>query len=205
MRHQSRTGRVRKDGTRNRWDYLVCSTASSGAGCVFVGIPQETVLERLTSELPWLLHSALEWDDNTTELEKTGALLRMAEEDAIRAYDAFKISRTPLARGRLMESEKHVDQLKKELVSLQQAGSSIGNNLIRTLLQAPRVNDSAWWRQLMKSVTIDTITRTITLGFHNGKSFNLPIDPVQHDKSVINAADLWEEIKMEHNRNKLKS
>jgi DNA invertase Pin-like site-specific DNA recombinase len=205
MRHQSRTGRVRKDGTRNRWDYLVCSTASSGAGCVFVGIPQETVLERLTSELPWLLHSALEWDDNTTELEKTGAILRMAEEDAIRAYEAFKISRTTLARGRLIETEKHVEQLKKEFVSLQQAGSSIGNNLIRTLLQAPRVNDSAWWRQLMKSVTIDTITKTITLGFHNGKSFNLPIDPLQHDKSVINAADLWEEIKIEHNRKKLKS
>jgi hypothetical protein len=195
MRQQSRTGRLKKDGTRNRWDYFVCSKASSGAGCIFVGIPQDEVLKRLEEELPWILHSALEWDDNTTEIEKFKHILSMAEEDATRAYDAFKVARTPLARSRLADAESEVEQLKKEVEKLQQAGSSIGNNLIRTLLKEPRVKDNSWWRQLAKSVTIDTILKTLDVNFHNGKKFSMFVDPMKQDGKVINGADLWDDIK----------
>lgn len=194
MRHQSRTGRIKKDGSRNRWDYLVCSKASAGAGCVFVGIPQNVVLRRLEDEIPWFLNSALEWDDNTTELETVSSQLRMAEEDVTRAYEAFKLAKTVIARNRLIEAERSADELGKELLKLQQAGSTIGNNLLRTLLKAPRPSDNAWWRQLLKSLTLDTVEKKASLHFHNGKTISLYLDPHGQDGRIVNGADLWDQI-----------
>ena len=194
MRHQSRTGRIRKDGTRKRWDYFVCSKASSGAGCIFVGIPQDEVLKRLDDELPWLLHSALDWDDNTTELEKCKVEQLMAEEDVARAYDAFKVARTTIARNRLADSERIALELNREMEKLQHAGSTIGNNLIRTLLQSPRTRDNSWWRQLLKCLIVDTVEKTVTLVFHNGKLITFYLDHSQQDGKIVNAADLWNEV-----------
>lgn len=194
MRHQSRTGRIRKDGTRNRWDYLVCSTASCGAGCVFIGIPQVLVLGRLQQEIPSFLHAALEWDDNTTEVEKIKAMIDMAREDVDRAYDAFKLARTTVSRGRLNESEKILKDLTEEIEKLQQAGSTVGNNLIRTLLQSPRTLENSWWRQLLREVKIDTVEQHVTLLFHNGKRLNFYLDSLEQDGKIVNGADLWDEI-----------
>jgi hypothetical protein len=129
----------------------------------------------------------------------------MAEEDATRAYDAFKVARTPLARSRLADAESEVEQLKKEVEKLQQAGSSIGNNLIRTLLKEPRVKDNSWWRQLAKSVTIDTILKTLDVNFHNGKKVSMFVDPMKQYGKVINGADLWGDIKKELSKIQSKS
>ena len=192
MRDQSRTGRIKKDGTRNRWDYFICSKASAGAGCVFIGIPQKDVQSRLTEEIPRLLHSALEWDDNTTEVEKITLMLSLATEDVSRAYDTLKQSKTVFARNRLFEVEREAERLRKLLEQIQTAGSSIGNNLIRTLLQEPRPDDNSWWRQLVRSITIDTIEKTFTILFHNGKAILFNLDPLKQDGKIVNAAKLWD-------------
>lgn len=198
MRNQSRTGRIKKDGTRNRWEYFVCSKAASGAGCIFVGIPQKVVLRRLEEEVPRMLHSALDWDENTTEIEKIKLMLQMAEEDVVNAYEAFKLARSSVARSRLARAEQGVTELRNKIERLQVAGSTIGNNLIRTLLQEARPNDNAWWRQLVKSVTIDSVEQHIVISFHNGKSFPFFIDAMRPDPQIINGAELWESILEEH-------
>jgi DNA invertase Pin-like site-specific DNA recombinase len=197
MRHQSRTGRVKRDGTRNRWDYFVCATAAVGGNCPFISVPQGKVLSRLDAELTEIYQYAIRWSGETPTYEAKKLALRLAQEDLAASYELYKAAKSPTARARTAEFERIVQAIQKEVEELARAANDAGNNLVRTLLEAPRTGDNVWWRQFAKHIVIDTIEMEIEIHFHNGQTYSLCLEQDKYidPGDIVNGASLVELIK----------
>lgn len=144
MRHQGRTGRIKKDGTRNQWRYFICAKAAVGGKCPFISIPQDTVLSRLAQEIKNIYSYAIAWTGETPTLEARKLALQLAREDLEQSFELYKIVKSVNARARTIEAEKTVADLEKQVEELSSMANDAGNNLIRTLLESPRVSDNVW-------------------------------------------------------------
>lgn len=193
MRTQSRTGRLKKDGTRNRWDYFVCSLAAvGGKECAFISIPQEFVFNRLCEELPNFELSGSSPDVQTVQIAKAKALVDMAIEDLDRAYEIFKKVKTTTARNRVVQMEKQLQEMKDELAGLYGTNTETALNLQRTLLSKPRPQDNVWWRQLVNYIEVKTPKdeQCIKVVFHGGREYEFYLDFDKYGKGVLSGNDL---------------
>ena len=199
MRHQSRTGRMKRDGTRNRWDYFVCAKAAVGGNCPFISVAQDTVLSCLDAELKGIYQYAIHWSGETPTYEAKKLALQLAQEDLAASYELYKAVKSATARARTAEFEKLVYSIQKEVEELARAANDAGNNLVRTLLEAPRTRDNVWWRQFAKRIIVDTIEMQIEIHFHNGQTYSLCIEPDKYidPGDVINGASLLDLLKNE--------
>ncbi len=196
MRHQGRTGRIKKDGTRNQWHYFICAKATVGGKCPFISIPQEKILSRLAQEIKNIYSYAIAWTGETPALEAKKIALELAKEDLEQSFAFYKTMKSANARARTIEAEKAVIDLEKQVDELSSMANDAGNNLIRTLLESPRVNDNVWWRQFAKKIVVDTIEMRLTIHFHNGQIYELYVDPemFDHDQNIVNGATLTDLI-----------
>ncbi len=192
MRHQGRTGRVKKDGTRNQWHYFICAKATVGGKCPFISIPQEKILSRLAQEIKNIYSYAIAWTGETPTLEAKKMALELAKKDLEQSFEFYKLVKSVNARARTIETEKTVTNLGKQVDELSSMANDAGNNLIRTLLESPRVNDNVWWRQLAKKIVVDTIEMRLNIHFHNGQIYDFYIDPKKYDhhEDIVNGASL---------------
>lgn len=193
MRTQSRTGRLKVDGTRNRWDYFVCALASvGGKGCAFISIPQETVFKRLCEELPYFELSGDTVKDSTVQTAKSKQVVEMATEDLERAYEVFKKAKTSTARNRVVEMEKQLQNAQEALNLLYQTNTETALNLQRTLLTSPRPKDNVWWRQLVEYIEINTPKddQKIKVVFHGGREYSFHLNFNKYGEGVLSGASL---------------
>jgi DNA invertase Pin-like site-specific DNA recombinase len=173
MKSQSRTGRIKKDGTRSKWVYAICSDAAIGKGCAFVAVPYAKLVDSALE----LLRKAVE---NMSEDIPAGYRLREIRHELqvlagteAEAYETFKQVKTEKARQEYLSVVAQVEALKSELATLQP--KSFKKQVFEDTLVKLDSQSNGWWRQLVDIITINAFEKTLTLRLHGGTSVSGPI------------------------------
>lgn len=161
MRVQSRTGRIRKDGTRNSWTYVVCGSAAVGGGdCPFKSISYEKV-HVATLNLASEIRAIYADGDSNFELILQGEEIYKKAKDW---YDfcskEYRAKKTSATRDAFYDADESLAGIIHEL------------SLLRAELKrkiAPFNDKNEWWRTSVKAIQVDSIKEEVYCELHNGK------------------------------------
>ncbi len=170
MRVQSRTGRIKKDGSRSAWTYIVCGSAAVGGDCPFKSIPYECAHKaclNLAEEIRSLYAKGDGYLEQILDAEKK-------KKEAQDWYDfcakEYRSKKTSAARDAFYDADETLGLITHELQSFRAHAS-------RTI--APFSDNSRWWRSYVKHIKIDNIKNEIGCVLHNGKQTKMrPIPPI---------------------------
>lgn len=160
MRVQSRTGRIKKDGTRNSWTYLVCATAAVGGDCVFKSIPYKYAHEAALSLTDAIRTTYANGDANLElilDAEKKQKESQIWYDYCAREY---REKRTAASRDAFYDADESLAGISHELEWFR----SLAKRKI-----APFVDKTEWWRASVKAVHVDPIKMELFCELHNGK------------------------------------
>jgi len=167
-RKATKTGRIRKDGTRGRWETLVCSRAVNKAGCPYVGITYEHVIRAVLIAL-----QSLKYDPPPDELlAKIQSLtLGLSEflEEVNMAYSISMKTKTVDARERYNKLSKELEEGKRELSDLLALHGAIGWNLQEQALDSLLLNKNvtnANLRKIIRTIRIDFRSKSLEIETH---------------------------------------
>ena len=168
MRVQSRTGRIRKDGTRNSWTYVVCGAAAIGGGdCPFKSISYESVHAtalRLVSEIRTIYADG---DSNLERILQGEKFQKEAQDWYDFCAREYRAKKTASTRDAFYDADESLAGIIHELGWLRtQAKRKI----------APFADKTEWWRTSVKALHVDPIKEELFCELHNGKeTYKLPI------------------------------
>jgi DNA invertase Pin-like site-specific DNA recombinase len=178
-RKATKTGRIKKDGTRGRWETLVCSRAVNKAGCPYLGITYDHVTRAVLSAL-----NSLQYDPPPDGLlnkihSLTLGLSEFVEEVNI-AYSISMKTKTVDARDRYNKLAKDLEEGKKELSDLLALHGAIGWNLqeqaLKSLLSDENVTN-ANLRKVIRSVKVDFRSKALEIETHLRQTLKEDIYP----------------------------
>jgi hypothetical protein len=164
-----KTGRIRKDGTRGRWETLVCSRATTNAGCVYIGLNHEKVLNAVLDALRDLQFMASPTDDYSNTIKNLEFAVMGLEDELEDAYDIFKATKTNDARSRYQQAELNLINAKEELAKLK---TNIGavplavQEAALTRILRSSAPSNADLRKVIKEGTIDFVDQNINIKTH---------------------------------------
>jgi DNA invertase Pin-like site-specific DNA recombinase len=174
-----KTGRVRKDGTRNRWETLICSRAVLNAGCVYIGLNHEKVLRSVIEALKALTWERPESDEIAQKIHEL-ELAELGITDALQdAYDVFKATKTLDARERYESVVSIVNELRAELEQLREQSGSIPYGIQTQALQrifSADIPTNSDLRKVIREGTIDFVKKEMTIVSHLRNVLRLSLD-----------------------------
>lgn len=160
MRVQSRTGRLRKNGSRNAWTYVVCSSAAVGGECPFKSIPYEEVHKAAICLVPQIRSIYANGDANLERILLGEKLLKEAQAWYDLCAREYRAKKTVAARDAFYDADETLEGVKHELKWDRQEAKR----------QIPAFEDSTeWWRTSVKHIEIDAIKLKLVCELHNGK------------------------------------
>jgi DNA invertase Pin-like site-specific DNA recombinase len=167
MKSESRSGRVRKDGTRNVWRYAVCSDAAIGKGCVFKSIPYGTLVATAYHLLTEVKDSA-GWGGFTDsiKLQEVRSEIERATGQESAAYETYKALRTPRAQDEYFAIHARLTALKQEEAVLLSTATS--PDTVAALLSKPRPDANDWWRALLRGIEVNSVKEEMQITLHGG-------------------------------------
>jgi DNA invertase Pin-like site-specific DNA recombinase len=174
-----KTGRIRKDGTRGRWETLVCSRAANNAGgCPYIGIRYAKIVDSVLS-----LASQLQYEHPEDVMLKEITNLRFYIDfhlDKLNdAYEISKKTKTVDARERYRKIAQEHEKLKESLRQLESqsgARSLAGQDRILTEIFTNNKVTNSNLRKLLKNVVVDFRTREIKIQTHLGNEISSIVD-----------------------------
>lgn len=181
MRSQTRTGRIKTDGTRSRWDYAICSTANKGAGCVFKGIPYGSIAQAVEREIVEIRERLLAVDAIGQNAQSLEFAIEQAEEEIKDAYQEYRRLRSSALRDRYEQLVAESKELEMELKRIRSSTGAVALNVVERLFKNPKLNN-VWWRQVLEQIEVDTIQESLVIkpigcaGFRVPLKFELPIE-----------------------------
>lgn len=166
-----KTGRVRKDGTRNRWETLVCSKAMNNAGgCPYIGIRYGEIVD-----IVLFLASQLEYQHPEDAMLKNITNLRFYidfhVDELNDAYEISKKTKTVDAREKYRKIAQEHEKLKenlRELESQSGARTLAGQDRMLTEIFTNKKVTNSNLRKLLKNVVVDFRTREVRIQTHLG-------------------------------------
>jgi DNA invertase Pin-like site-specific DNA recombinase len=178
-----KTGRIRKDGTRGRWETLVCSKATNNAGCPYIGISYKKILTAILDSIRMIeyVHPA---DDTLSEITNLRAYISHREDELTDAYEFSLKTKTVDARERYNRVAREVDELKESLLQLESKPSAATLAIQdRALNEIFRDNKptNANLRKIIKMVQVDFRSREIFIETHLGNKLTETIEPSMND------------------------
>jgi DNA invertase Pin-like site-specific DNA recombinase len=182
-RKAAKTGRIRKDGTRGRWETLVCTKAMNNAGCPYIGITYSHVVDSVLRAL-----SSLQYDPPSSELlAKIHSLSLGISEFQEKVNIAYSISlktKTVDSRERYNQLAKEIEDAKKELSDLMAMHGAIGWNVqeeaLDALLSENKVTN-ANLRKVISAIKVDFRSKTLEIETHLRQTLKEEIYPKWHD------------------------
>jgi DNA invertase Pin-like site-specific DNA recombinase len=174
-----KTGRVRKDGTRGRWETLVCSRAVNNAGgCPYIGISYGKIVETVL-----FLASQLEYqhpeDAMLKEITNLRFYIDFHVDELNDAYEISKKTKTVDAREKYRKIAQEHEKLKeslRELESQSGARTLAGQDRMLTEIFTNNKVTNSNLRKLLKSVTVDFRTREVKIQTHLGNELTTIVD-----------------------------
>jgi DNA invertase Pin-like site-specific DNA recombinase len=176
-----KTGRIRKDGTRGRWETLVCSRATTNAGCVYIGLNHKTVLETVLDALRDLQFMVSPTDEQSRAIKNLEFAEWKLEEEVEETYQIFKATKTNDARSRYQKAENELTNLKNELATLKANITAIPLAVQEAALSrifrasSPANSDL---RKVIREGSIDFVDRKISVTTHLMNKLERGIDPL---------------------------
>lgn len=161
MRVQSRTGRVRKDGTRNSWTYLVCGAAAIGGGdCPFKSIAYEKAHVAALRAVSEIRKIYAEGDSDLERILQGEKYHKEAQDWYDLCAREYREKRTSAARDAFYDADESLAGIIHELKWLRSEAK-------RRI--APFNDKTEWWRSSVKAIHIDSIREELFCELHNGK------------------------------------
>lgn len=159
MRVQSRTGRVKKDGTRSSWTYVVCSVAAVGGDCPFKSV---SYARAHAASLSLVDEARALYANGDASLEQILNAERMKQK-AKEWYDTcakeYRSKKTAATRDAFYAADEDLALITHELSMLRDfSGKTV----------TPFVDNSAWWRNHVKAIQVDTLKLELNLLLLNG-------------------------------------
>ena len=164
-----KTGPIRKDGTRGRWETLVCSRATTNAGCVYIGLNHQRVLDAVLDALRDLQFMASPTDDYSNAIKNLEFAVMGLEDELEQTYEIFKATKTNDARGRYQQAELDLINAKEELATLKANIAAVPlavqeAALVRIFKSSTPSNSDL--RKVIKEGTIDFVDQKINIKTH---------------------------------------
>lgn len=174
-----KTGRVRKDGTRNRWETLVCSRATTNAGCVYIGLSHRLVLDTVLTMLRDLEFNAPTESDFAGRIRNLELSVLGLENELEEAYEAFKATKTSDSRQRYQQIDSEVSEARQDLAILKSNFEAIPlavqDAALNRIFNSAQPNN-ADLRKVIREGTIDFVERSVTIRTHLMSEFKEKID-----------------------------
>lgn len=168
-----KTGRIRKDGTKNIWRTLVCANSlNKGSDCDYKSISYDLILDTVKSAI--FQSQYVEPDDEIgIELHELQWGLAHIEEVYEDLKDLIKTDKSNLvARKEFSDLSIEIDKTRKriaELNSMKRPFTARQVEGARVAILNERQETNANFRMVLKSVEIDFENRTIKAISHDGK------------------------------------
>lgn len=173
-----KTGRIRKDGTRGRWETLVCSKAINNAGCPYIGISYEKIIKTVLS-----LTSSLEYqhpeDTMLSEITNLRFYIDHHIDELNDAYEISKKTKTVDARERyrkIAQEHENLKEMLRQLESQSGARTLASQDRILTEIFVDKKVTNANLRKILKAVVVDFRTREVKIKSHLGNELSSSID-----------------------------
>lgn len=174
MRSQSRTGRLKADGTRSRWDYAICSTANKGAGCVFKGIPYKDIIRAVEGEIVEIRDRMLAVDAIGQDAQNLELTLEQVEEEIKDAYQEYRRLKSSALRDRYEQMVAEGKDIEAELKKIRSSIGAVALNVVERLFKEPKLTN-VWWRQVLEQIEVDTIQESLTIKPIGCQGFSVPL------------------------------
>jgi DNA invertase Pin-like site-specific DNA recombinase len=174
-----KTGRVRKDGTRNRWETLVCSRATTNAGCVYIGLSHRLVLDTVLMMLRDIEFTATTEDNFAGRIKNLELGISVLEDELQDAYDAFKATKTIYSRQRYQQIDSEVSEAKRDLATMKANFEAIPlavQDAALVRIFSSRQPTNADLRKVIREGKIDFVERSVTFQTHLMSEFKEQLD-----------------------------
>ncbi len=176
----AKTGRVRKDGTKNMWELLVCSRARVGGhGCLYKSLSYSKVLKAIKDSIPEasLLASSI---DNELEVRGFDEAIFELQMSAQEAYAVLKTTRTPQSRAEYQRISSELEDLQEKRKQLVEAVGTVGSHVMGMLFKEPRMTNE-WLRKVFKEGILDTLGESLSLTLQNGKVLEIALNASEEE------------------------
>lgn len=165
-------GRIRKDGTRNMWELLVCSRARVGGhGCVYKSVSYSKILQLIEVSIPQA-HLLADVTDNDLEIRGYDEAIFELQMNAQDAYGVLKATKTSQARDDYQRITAEISALQEERKLLVESVGTVGSQVMGMLFSKPEMTNN-WLRKVFKGGILDLFAEMMTLTLQNGKSIEV--------------------------------
>jgi hypothetical protein len=178
-----KTGRIRKNGTRGRWETLVCSKGANNAGCPYIGISYEKILTAVLDSIRMVEYEH-PTDDSLSEITNLRMYISHRKDELNDAYEFSLKTKTVDARERYRKLAVEIDELKETLRQLESKPSAttlaIQDRALNEIFQN-RKPTNANLRKVIKTVQVDFRSREIFIETHLGNKLTQKIESRMDD------------------------
>jgi hypothetical protein len=180
----TKSGRIKKDGTRTIFESLVCVRARDGvAGCVYKSLPYARVLRAIEGSILNVQELSAS-TGNEEELRNIDGYIGNLSDRTAAAYDLLKISRSIQARDQYQELAKELEEVKAERQRLVESVGTVGSSVMETLMKKPEMTNS-WLRKVFKGGVLDVWEERLTMTLQNGKTLEIALNGPMDDQEPL--------------------
>lgn len=174
----TKSGRIKKDGTRTIFESLVCVRARDGvAGCVYKSVPYGKVLKAIEGSVT-AIRNLSGSTNNEDELRNIDGYLDDLSNRTTTAYELLKISRSIQARDVYQELAKELQEIKAERQQIVETVGTVGSGVMESLMKKPEMSNS-WLRKVFKGGVLDVWKERLTMTLQNGKTLEIDLNASQ--------------------------
>jgi len=172
----TRTGRLKKDGTRNSYESVACSVARQGVeGCLYRSLPYQKVIKAINDHIP-MVQQLAEVTDNEEALRNIDGYMGELADQVRDAYELFKSNRNSVvARDAFAALDREYRELERQRAALVAAVGSVGRTVLESLLQKP-VMTNQWLRKVFKGGVLDLVAERLVMTLHSGQTIEIPLN-----------------------------
>lgn len=186
-RKTTKTGRIRKDGTRGRWETLVCSRAVNNAGCPYIGLTYSKVVKSVVDTLRFLEY---EHPDNQmlSEITNLRMYIDQRSDELIDAYRFSMETKTVDARDRYKKIDKEYQDLKETLRQLESQSVAINlaiqDRALKEIGSKQNISNSTL-RKIIKAIQVDFRSKELVIETHLGNILTTNIEPDPEPTEIL--------------------
>ena len=167
-RKATKTGRIKKDGTRGRWETLVCSRAMNNAGCPYIGISYKKIIDCILTQIRNLeFYSPA--DDHLKKITHLGNWIVEFESEVNEAYYWSKKLKTLDSREKYLQLAKSLEEAREELRQLKTQPGSFSlesqKRVLDDIFIRSKVTNSNL-RKVIKEIQVDFRKKELTMLTH---------------------------------------
>lgn len=175
-----KTGRIRRDGTKNVWRTLVCANSMDArSGCAYQSISYDKIVNAVLTALHGYQYVPPK-DDVGGELWELDIERDFLADDARDMADEIKANRgNTEARKRLTELLGEMSDIDAKIAKLKELGRPLNANLVEGAIMALLRDDlrgNQLFRQAIARVNIDFNSRSLEVVGHEGTVLEAGID-----------------------------